>query len=297
MNLHVESIGRGPELVLIHGWGLHGGVWQDLAARLAPSPIGSRQGPRATDGAVAASYRVLIPDLPGHGRSPRTQGDFSLAQLADDVRRRLTAPAIWVGWSLGALVALIAARDFPEAVSGLVLMGATPRFAQAPDWQSAMAPDVLSRFGQDLETDYHGTLTRFLSLQMGAGEAGRAAARRLRALLTARGEPALAALRTGLQLLAKTDLRADLPAVTAPALVLHGTHDRLAPPAAAAFLAQHLPAARLALIPAAGHAPFLSHPDESWDVLKEFLRDLSRGDGGAMSGAAAASNAGALADD
>lgn len=297
MNLHVESIGHGPELVLIHGWGLHGGVWQDLAVRLAPSPIGSRRGPRATDGAVAASYRVLIPDLPGHGRSQRTPGDFSLAQLADDLRHRLTAPAVWVGWSLGALVALRAAHDFPEAVSGLVLIGATPRFAQAPDWQSAMAPDVLARFGQDLEADYHGTLTRFLSLQMGAGEAGRAAARRLRALLSARGEPALAALRTGLQLLAQTDLRADLPAVTAPALVLHGTHDRLAPPAAATFLAQHLPAARLALIPAAGHAPFLSHPDESWAVLKEFLRDRGRGGDGAMSGVAAASNTGTLAND
>ena len=51
MNLHVESSGRGESLVLLHGWGMHGGVWSDVAEKLA------------------ADFRVHSVDLPGYGRS------------------------------------------------------------------------------------------------------------------------------------------------------------------------------------------------------------------------------------
>jgi pimeloyl-[acyl-carrier protein] methyl ester esterase len=265
MVMHVEALGQGRDIVLVHGWGLHGGVWRGLAGRLA------------------ASFRVLLPDLPGHGRSPAANGDFTLADVVAELQGHMTAPAVWVGWSLGALVALTAARRFPQRVSRLVLIGATPKFVQAPDWPCAMPLQTLAQFARDLEDDYHATLVRFLSLQMGSGDvpgctsaanagSASAAVRQLRALLMEHGEPEPAALRSGLQWLADTDLRADLPAITAPALVLHGQHDRLVPPAAAEFLARQLPAARLALIRSAGHAPFLSHPDATWSALTEFLR-------------------------
>lgn len=270
-DIFIESLGDGPTVVLVHGWGFHGGVWRDLAARLA------------------RSFRVLIPDLPGHGRSRGVHTGASLTGLADDLSRRLTEPAIWVGWSLGAFVALAVARNRPQAVSRLVLVGATPKFVQAPDWPCAMPPATLAQFARDLESDYRGTLMRFLSLQMGSGdvqgrtsaasagsaraaEVARATVRKLREMLLEQGEPDPAALQIGLQWLANTDLRADLSAITVPALVLHGSHDRLAPPAAAKFLAQQLPGAQLALIPSAGHVPFLSHADATWNVLQEFLQ-------------------------
>ncbi len=286
MTMHVETLGQGPDIMLVHGWGLHGGVWRELAERLA------------------LSFRVLLPDLPGHGRSPAANGDFTLADVVAELQGHMPAPAVWIGWSLGALVALTAARCFPQRVSRLVLIGATPRFVQAPDWPCAMPPQTLAQFACDLEGDYRATLLRFLSLQMGSGDvhdsrdgggraasgtaaegctsaasagsaraavAARAAVRQLRAMLMEHGEPEPAALRSGLQWLATADLRADLTAITAPALVLHGQHDRLAPPPAAEFLARQLPAARLELIPSAGHAPFLSHPDATWSALAEFL--------------------------
>ncbi|MEK7260659.1 MAG: pimeloyl-ACP methyl ester esterase BioH [Pseudomonadota bacterium] len=271
--IFIESLGNGPTVVLVHGWGLHGGVWRDLAVRLA------------------RSFRVLIPDLPGHGRSRGVHTEASLAGLADDLSRRLTEPAIWVGWSLGALVALATACNQPQAISRLVLVGATPKFVQAPDWPCAMLPATLAQFARDLESDYRDTLARFLSLQMGDGATAHAAVRQLRAMLMEHGEPEPAALRSGLQWLANTDLRADLPAITVPTLVLHGAHDRLVPPAAAEFLVARLPMARLTLIPSAGHAPFLSHPDATWSALNEFLRDprddAMDGGGGATSGTVA----------
>ncbi len=251
--MHVEIQGAGRDIVLVHGWGLHGGVWRDLAASLA------------------ASFRVIVPDLPGHGRSRHADSACTLEALADTVQRSLAGPAVWVGWSLGALVALVAARQFPRAVDRLVLIGATPRFTQTPDWPHAMAPETLAQFARELETDYRGTLTRFLSLQAGEGDAGRETVRRLRAALAEGGDPAVPALREGLRLLAETDLRSQLVQVGMPVLVLHGGRDRLAPPEAGEYLAAHLPRAQLALIPPAGHAPFLSHPEETRRAVESFL--------------------------
>ncbi len=251
--MHVETFGAGRNVVLVHGWGLHGGVWRDLAQQLADS------------------FRVIVPDLPGHGRSHHADSAFTLDTLADTVQRQFAGPAVWIGWSLGALVALTAALRFPTAVERLVLIGATPRFTQAPDWPQAMAPETLAQFARELETDYRGTLARFLSLQAGEGEAGRETVRRLRAVLAEGGDPAPAALRAGLRLLAETDLRARLAEVNVPTLVLHGGRDRLAPPGAGEYLATHLPRAQLTLISPGGHAPFLSHPEETWSALEPFL--------------------------
>ena len=236
-----ERQGSGPDLVLVHGWGLHGGIWGDLPARLAQH------------------FRVTTLDLPGHGRS-RTAGEsLSLAAFTDRVAELCPAPAIWLGWSLGGLIALNAALRHPHKVARLVLVGTTPRFVQAPDWPHAMSKEVFADFARGLTQDYRATLLRFLSLQVGGNESTRTLLKRLRAEMFAHGEPQAEALAAGLAILEQTDLRARLAEIRVPALVVHGSHDRLAPPAAGEYLAAQLPQARWLQLEGAGHAPFLSH--------------------------------------
>ncbi len=253
--MYVERTGRGPEVVLLHGWALHGGVWSTIVSKLS------------------GAYRFTVPDLPGHGRSraleavPQTVEDLAEACL------HVAPPcaAVWIGWSLGALVALEAARRFPRRVAKLVLVAATPRFTRAADWDCAVAPEVLAGFAADLERDWRTALQRFVTLQTAAGEWG--VLRRLRSEILSRGAPSAAALHAGLEVLAHSDLRAALPAIEQKALVLHGGQDRLVPLGAGKYLAARLPHARCLVIARAGHAPFLSHTAEFLEALGHFLAD------------------------
>jgi len=252
MKLHWGRSGRGPELVLLHGWGLHGGAWGGWPERLA------------------RRFAVNIVDLPGHGRSTFS-GPFTLESVADEIAATLAAPAIWIGWSLGGMAALAAAMRHPERVRALALVATTPRFVRTAGWDAATGAGQLERFARDLRRDYQGTLENFLSLQIGAAAGARELIRSLRARLEELPAPHPGALDAGLEVLRSADLRTGLADVRAPAAVIHGGRDRLIPPPAAEYLARALPAARLTLIEAAGHAPFLSHLPEVEAAFEELL--------------------------
>lgn len=252
MHLHHEVTGQGPDLVLLHGWGLHGGIWSTVLARLADA------------------YRVHVVDLPGHGRSPG--GPWDLEVLAEELLDAMPAASTWLGWSLGGLVALAAASR-SDRLAHLILVAATPRFVSAPDWPCGIAPEVLAEFATALERDYGSTITRFLSLQAGDGPEQRSILRRLRAEATRYGEPDRAALRSGLAALRHTDLRDALAHVGCPATVIQGGHDRLVPSDAATRLARMLPRASAHVLASAGHAPFLSAPETFVRLCREARRD------------------------
>ncbi len=251
--LSCTRTGSGPDVVLVHGWGWHAGVWRDLVARLAPD------------------FRVTAVDLPGCGANRALPARYTLDALAAALLDTVMQPAVFVGWSLGALVVLSAARALPARVRKQVLVGATPCFVQAPGWPHAMAAATLAEFGAELARDAQATLRRFLALQAGATPAARDALRTLHVELARAPAPAQGALVAGLDLLARTDLRAHLAEIRVPTLAIHGARDRLVPPAAARWLAAQLPAARLVEIADAGHVPFLSHPDIFARQLSGFL--------------------------
>jgi pimeloyl-[acyl-carrier protein] methyl ester esterase len=255
MTLHVEIRGTGPDLVLLHGWALHGGMW----------------GPWL-DG-LARQARLHVLDLPGHGRSGWPAGVRDLAGLARAVFPAVPQGAAVLGWSLGGMVALELARRHPRHLRALVLVATTPKFLAGPDWEHGLAPAVLDEFSAGLGGDYRRTVQNFLALQTRGDEHALETLRLLRSRLAAHGEPDPAALATGLAILRDADLRDSLPRLAVPALVVAGEHDRLTPPGAGRALAASLPAARLRLVERSGHAPFLSHPAE---VLGEVVGFLAR---------------------
>ncbi len=254
--LYHESRGQGPDLVLLHGWGMNAAVWRGLPADLA---IG---------------HRLTAIELPGHGASPWDPATRGLDDWAQACLAAAPARACWIGWSLGGLVALAAAGLAPERLSGLILLTATPRFGQAADWPAAMAPATLARFHDDLLADPAGTLQRFLALQVKGSEAARETLRQLRLELAERPAPEPRALAQGLDLLREVDLRPRLPDLACPSLWIYGERDTLVPAAVASDIAGLLPEARVQVIPRAAHAPFLSHPAATTAALLSFLWEL-----------------------
>lgn len=252
MSLHVETRGNGPDLVMLHGWGLHGGLFKPVVD------------------ALSRCFRLHIVDLPGHGRSDTLEGDYTLCNIARAVAEAVPDRATWLGWSLGGRVVLQAAADGHD-INKLILVGSNPCFVQREDWPHAMPEENLMKFADGLKNDYRQTLQRFIALQSLGSEKGREELRTLRSELFDHGEPDPQALAGGLEILRSADLRHLLSQIAQPTLLLHGQRDTLAPVAAAEYSATRLPKGQLVVIKGAAHAPFISHPQQFIHAVEEFM--------------------------
>jgi len=252
MALHIDVVGKGPSLVLVHGWALHGGVFAPLVERLS------------------SEFEMHLVDLPGHGHSRDSTLPLTLEACVPELLAR-TPPGAWIGWSLGGLFAMQAASLSPQ-VRGLVLVAATPRFVRGDDWPHAVECSVFEQFGTDLTQDFARTLERFLALDTIGSEHARAELRTLKANLFARGEPAPRALQEGLLLLETTDLRGALAALSVPNVWISGRRDRLVPPLGMQAAAAMTPHSNHVEIAGGGHAPFLGHADQVAAEIRSFMQ-------------------------
>jgi pimeloyl-[acyl-carrier protein] methyl ester esterase len=226
------------DLLLIHGWGFNREVWLPVSQYLG------------------ADWRVSLVNLPGYGVPVLTGRD-------------LPSNATVCGWSLGGMQAMEWAMAYPDKVARLVLVGATPRFVEAPDWPHGQPADLLDRFGRDVAADPTAALRRFAALINRGDRLARPLTRGLCTLL-GRSAPDTAILETGLSTLRHTDLRDRVAKIRQPVLIVHGQHDPLIPPVTGRWLAQNLPNGRLQLVTDSAHAPFLSQPAHFARLLADF---------------------------
>lgn len=254
MSMHIETLGNGPDLVLVHGWGMHGGVWAPVVPQLAET------------------FRLHVVDIPGLGNSTPVQ-PYELETLAQTVAQVAPEKTIVCGWSFGGQVAMQWALTRPQQVEKLILVGTTPKFVSTDDWDRGIAPEIFEQFAAQVRDNYRETLSRFLALQAHGGEAAKETIRLLRERFFERGEPQPDVLQAGLKVLLETDLRPYVEKLNLPTLVLHGDYDKLAPVAAAHWLGEHLPNASVQVGKGASHAPFLSHPLWFVQAVKDFLDD------------------------
>jgi pimeloyl-[acyl-carrier protein] methyl ester esterase len=249
-----QEQGEGPSLVLLHGWSLSGAAFSELAGLLN-------------------DFRVLIPDLPGHGHSsPPTTA--TLPALADDLTVWLAAvatfPVFLGGWSLGGMIAmeLAARREIP--IDRLLLLATTPRFTTAADWPHGLPAGQVRALRRDLVQRFETTLADFLALAFAIGEIDAARLRAIHAFAVRPGGlPDRVTAAALLDLLAGQDQRELPPRIGCPALVVHGTLDRVAPVAAGRVLAASLPRGRLQELADTGHAPCWTRPAAVAHAVRE----------------------------
>jgi len=241
--IYIETFGSGPDLVFLHGWAMHSGVWKSVRDRLA------------------LKFRVHLLDLPGHGFSSACElGDFD--QVVDIVQDSLPENSIVCGWSLGGQIAMALALNNPASVKKLVLVSTTPCFVKKYDWPWGMESKFLQFFMENLHQNYRVTINRFLTLQINGGRNVTNTLAQLRAYVFERDQPDYNALQKGLVILQTNDMRENLHHIEQPVLLLHGANDVITHPAAAEWMNKQLKNSKLVMFPRCGHAPFLTDPEK-----------------------------------
>ena len=245
--LAYESVGSGPVLVLLHAFPFDSRMWSKTAA------------------ALAGQRRVITPDMRGFGLSDLGSGGFSIADLADDVAALLDTlklPAAMVGgMSMGGYVALAFARRHRDRLQSLILAD-TKAAADTPQARQGREAAIALVKTQGVAAMLEGQLPRLLSAS--ASDSLRAEARKLGSQPPDAVIAAIHALRD------RPDRTAELPEIAAPALIVVGSDDALAPPVEARAMAAALPHARVAEIPGAGHLSNLENPDAFAAALAGF---------------------------
>jgi len=249
--LHVESMGDGPDLVLLHGWAMHSGIWSGVQEQLSQQ------------------FRLHLIDLPGHGLSPASEPG-TLNHLVEIITKILPEHCIVGGWSLGGQIAMELALREPERVKQLILISTTPCFAKRDDWKWGMEHKLLQLFLENLKLNYATTINRFLTLQMSGDRDASKILLQLRKHFFQRAEPDPDALLKGLRILQESDLRDRMGAIKQPVLLLHGENDVITHPAAAGWMHEQLAQSQRVLFSHCGHAPFLSYPEQFVTCLNEF---------------------------
>ncbi len=251
--LKIANVGNetGTPLVFIHGWGLNSGVWQPLVEQLQ------------------ADFQVITLDIPGFGSNAAMElTPYTIEHIAQKITESIAQPAIFIGWSLGGLIASEIALRYPDRVKGLVTVASTPYFVKQADWPG-IEPDVLKLFHRQLDQDIKKTIDSFLKIQAMGSPHVRQDIKQIRDLVMQYPMPSAQTLDLSLSFLERVDQRAVLTNISAPFLRIYGKLDGLVPKAAIPLIDDLVPNSEKLIIEQASHAPFISN-------LPLFIQSLRR---------------------
>jgi pimeloyl-ACP methyl ester carboxylesterase len=238
----IWTAGSGQTLVLLHGAGDSAGAWSSVVKTLT------------------ASYRVVIPDLAGHGKSAPPAGPLSVGQvltgLEDVLEHGPRDPAIIVGNSLGAWVAMLYARQHPDRVARLVLVNGGALVGDRPDLSlTPKSREEAAALMTQLRDEKAQPIPGFVLDDV---------------VRLAQTGP-LARLAETAGDMGQYVLDGKLSEIKAPVDLIWGESDKLFSIAYARRMMVQLPAARLTTIPGCGHVPMQECPARFGSTLSDVL--------------------------
>jgi 3-oxoadipate enol-lactonase len=235
--LHHRLDGTGPHVVLLHPVGLDLGCFDRLVKDLD------------------SRYRILRPDLPGHGRSPMAEPAKGLRDYVDDVHRLLAAlafaPAAVIGFSFGGMLAQLLALEYPDDVNALVI-------AACPSTLTDQGRAIMTERGALAEREGTGagldaTMARWFteSFRQGGGDAS---------FRTRISTTDVSGWVQAWRAMAAIDTAPRLESIAVPTLCLAGEADVSSPPQVVEAIARRISGARFVVIPGAPHMSFVEQP-------------------------------------
>jgi len=253
--------GEGQTILFVHGFPLSRVIWQPQIE------------------ALTKNYRVIAPDLRGHGESSAPAGVYTMDAFAEDLQaliaERKCAPVVLVGHSMGGYISFAFYRKFPQSVRAMVLFctraiadSAEGKIARENLAQRAEREGAAAVAGQTLPKMFAPT-----SSDSSQGKSGRPdLVESVRQIMLAISVNALAGSLRGMA--ARPSAVELLAKITVPTLVIAGENDLIVPASESAAMAGAIPDAELVMIPHAGHLASLENPEAVAATLRAFLAKI-----------------------
>jgi pimeloyl-ACP methyl ester carboxylesterase len=250
ITLHYIDEGPGEAILFLHGLGSCGDDW------ILQTQV------------FAQHYRVIAPDVRGHGRSTKARGPYSIQRMSDDVVALLDAlsidAAFVVGLSLGGMLALQLGIHHPQRVRRLVLTNTCACLLDGgPRFLISLARRALISLALPLERSARHVANGLFPYE-DQSEIRRLAIDRL-------AQNDRQAYRATIKAIRRFDVRRQLQNINAPTLVVSGDRDRTIPLALQRKLVRHIPQARWEVVRDSGHATPLDQPDRYNTLLQSFI--------------------------
>jgi sigma-B regulation protein RsbQ len=260
---NVKIKGKGKQsIIFAPGFGCDQSVWKSVAQ------------------AFEKDYQVILFDYVGSGHSDIHAYDSkrysSLAGYAQDVLDVCTAldlkDTVFVGHSVGSMIGLLASLRHPEYFSRLVMIGPSPCYLNdPPHYYGGFEKEELLGLIDMMEKNYIGWANVFAQTVTNNPELPEVK-RQLEERFCST-DPIIA--REFAEAAFFADNRSDLKRVTVPALILQCSHDIIAPLSVGEYMHHHLPNSVLKIMEATGHCPHMSHPEETFRLITQYLTEPS----------------------
>ena len=255
VQLHYVERGKGRPVVLLHGFALDHTIWEAQIQALSE-----------------AGWRVIAPDLRGHGQSPIWGGVYAMEALAADVAALLETlgvdRAVWVGHSMGGYVTMAALRAVPEWVEGAALVATHP-FADSPEKREERELAAQRVWAEGVQS----LADEMLEVLFAPETPPDAPYVQQVAAVMARANPqgVAAALRGMAERPSSVTTLLD---ARVPMVMVAGAKDQLIPRDVLRRVADQLPPLPIRKIAQAGHMPMVEAPEETSEALVTFLQTL-----------------------
>ncbi len=249
--------GKGTPVLLVHGYPLNRSMWDAQVSEL------SRE------------FRVIAPDLRGHGESDTPTGTYTMEAIADDLNALLdhlkVDKAVVVGFSMGGYASFAFYRKYPNKVRALVLADTRPQ-ADAPEAKQGRENTAQTVLKDGVAGVAAATAPRMLAPATVQGRAD--VVERVKAIMASTSVNGYVGDLRGLA--ARQDSTDTLAKINVPTLVVVGEQDVVTPVADSEMMAKAIKGAKLVKVPNAGHLSPLEQPAEFNKALVGFLRSLPK---------------------
>jgi 3-oxoadipate enol-lactonase len=247
-----QIMGKGPDVVLLHPFPAHHGVWAPAEALLE------------------SRYRLVLPDLRGHGESGAGEGPATMGKHAADIARLLDdagiRKAVFAGESIGGYILFEFWRRNRERVSALILCNTKA----GADTEEGRANRL--RSAEDVEKRGVGPFLDSMIPKL-LGETTRSnrpdLVERARAMMMKMTPAGVAAVQRGMA--ARPDSVATLPTIDVPTLLITGDEDTLTGAGEAELMQRHIRDSTMTVIPRAGHYAVFEQHEQAAGVIRQFL--------------------------